>query len=959
MSDTVIAAGLPVGSALVTPVGGTQQTLAQALGAGVPTVPSAAGFANLSPLVGRGLVYLLGYASSNDGGQGFFMWQPGDNRAADGGTIFATSASGGLPGPNIFPNPASWTVTGGSPVIGANGQSISDAGTEFWQTRLTINGLTVGASYIMSWDYTLAATPTGGYTTINGGYALTPAATPSRFSFPFTAATASILTIAAGQAAANSISNISVALAPGGRWVRVLDEPGVCHPEWWGALGNNVADDTTPINSAIAWASQFLQGGGLDGYGQRGLLKFSPGKIYKCNGAWSTINPLAMSVLFQGAGINFAACTAPYPVVISGSGGSQPWGNDTFRFSGGIIHGNPSLSPFQRLKIAGLSGDQIAHIELDHMMFPWMDMEWDSYTYFITLRKCFTGGIISVNSPFDSGEENNIDTCVIGWIDWQQTSGGSCFIQNSSIDYNPKLIQTRGGSLRFRDCHFETNSFNPSQYLEPEGVSDWLAPMTCIGPASELRFDNCEFVWTGGVAPPLFYCTTPAPYGIKLIDPLWGGGSGWGRVGPTQRLTVVQSSIGLDPAKTNSNLVLSNGSLTAKVAQPVTFPTASSTFTNAGELKGKWYFSLAIDAMSTAAGGGVQLGLVQFAGGTGNLGNYPDINVSYSVNTPAQNGIWFLSALRVAFTPVIVPGTVWWIFVDFAATLFWFSDDNGVTWNHSATASPGTGAGGVNFGALLSGLNTTFPPVLAPAAGLSSLNDQVTFNFNPDISGLTGVSGFAGNPWSQAFTLIGGGNVQISGSRSGNNGATTSYPPLTDVANSLDADPTFENGTGTTFLDAWSLTQDSAGITSRVTGTNIGITIGTTKPHTGLQSLEAVKAGAATTLAAFGLLYPCRVFELHSGGFWYAASANSLGTTRLNIRYVQLLYYGAGGVPFFGQSSTQFTANLTPTTTYQQAFGNVIQPSAPAWATHVLFEFDMKAMAAGTLYLDDAEFYRW
>ena len=176
---------------------------------------------------------------------------------------------------------------------------------------------------------------------------------------------------------------------------------------------------------------------------------------------------------------------------------------------------------------------------------------------------------------------------------------------------------------------------------------------------------------------------------------------------------------------------------------------------------------------------------------------------------------------------------------------------DGTTWSNSYSLSAGTGGVNISF---LAG------PVLYPQFGLASSGDSATINFGDQSFVYSGIVGsnsiFA---WNAFLTVPGAGNVVIRGSISGNgtNSAQgASYPPLIDANNTWNDDFAFVNGSGSTFVDAWSLTQDTATITNRVTGTNLSITQNCAKPYVGFHNLTAAKAGNNATAAAFGLYLP-------------------------------------------------------------------------------------------------------
>lgn len=212
-----------------------------------------------------------------------------------------------------------------------------------------------------------------------------------------------------------------------------------------------------------------------------------------------------------------------------------------------------------------------------------------------------------------------------------------------------------------------------------------------------------------------------------------------------------------------------------------------------------------------------------------------------------------------------------------------------------------------------------------------------------------------GGSWAGAtnnMSVNAGGSVQVSGSAQQGGGIV--YQPLIDNSNTANSDPNFTAGTGL-LVDLWTITKDTVANDGPLVGTNGSISLGSVNPHTGAQALAAAKLGASSTAFAFGILIPIKALDNASVNAWYRASANSLGTVALNVKFVtqqgQMQSAPVRGVPIFSKVTTALTTSLTPTTTYQN---NVIAPfnsPAPLWTTHVLVEFDMTGMAGGTFYV--------
>ena len=895
--------------------------------------------------------------------------------ADDGGTIInPTWNTGGTVGPNLVTNgnfaagSTGWTVTGGSPSFSGDQVGVTDG--SFWQITQTITGLTAGSTYIVSSDYILGAG--GGELNMAFATANPFQTTVEASSTPWTYTTGStgtsnLLVLAGVNGTTTLLTNISVALAPGGRWIRQIDVPGVAVPEWFGAYGDNTHDDSAAINAAITWAELFQHTDAS--YGPRGSVQGSAGKMYLCNEQLGPIDPNAISKITGfGSALNFTNCsTSPCVLIAGNNADAAPYANSVFAdFEGFQVLTDGKRQPARPPIQVNSTVDSVAQLSFEHLAISGFNVGLDlsNYSYAITLRKSniFNCNICyqMINNPTDSGELMVIENCALfnsGLDVYFNNGGGELWINNSSLDYSNCMVVCLGGLVRLTNCHLETNISHPN--LVPGGAQ---ALFNCAQGDTEIRFENCALVWTSINPPPWFYSAANNPFGVKIIDCVWSAGFG---VGGTS-LTVVPTAMALNPSMSYPFITLTNSGLTATVNDNIPYVAANYTaeycsFANAAlpVNAGQWYFSVTLDTITTngATSYGFWIGLCQYTGTLGSSLQPRGATIVYDPSNSAHNGVTTPVGVIVPFTPTVTPGTVYWFAVDLTAQLFWFSSDNGTHWNNvvEASASPSAGTGGVNIGSsLINILLSNYPKVLYPAVSLYAIGDSVTFNFNPNTSGVTGLSGW-GSPYANAFTLGKGGLCWVKGSKPATG---FGFPPLIDAGNSLNFDCDFESSSGTNFLDPWFIYTDTATITSRVTGANISISVSATKPFTGLNSLAAVKAGSGA--GSFACMIPCEWIDQQGYGFEYAASSNGLGTFAFKITFAQLLYYGTGGVPVFGQS--QFvggSGNQTPTTTYQAFTGWNSATPAPPWTTHVLFQFDMAAMSAGTLYIDNAQFYRY
>ena len=957
--NVVFASNQPAGAITPSRVQSVEEAIVSGLGNMIETV---ALLRTYGPASTNDIIYLDGYATPGDGGQGLFQWAAGDTAGDDGGTVIATSANPGPSGPNLVPAGA-WTINDGSPVADADG--LSDSTVEFWQAQKTITGLTIGVSYTLAVTYTLAgaagafiavAPPTQGST-----YNHTAEGSPTVWTFTFTATATSGNLIIAGEFAPATITNISVAQAPGGRWLRQLMRPIVVAPEWFGAAADDSTDDTAAIQAAINYAQTNATVSGVGDY-SRGRVALCGGKIYKCLGSLSLVATKAQ-LWGNGAILDFSAQSTPGTCLTLTTQANPFDGNalcavENLGITGIDQRSAAGGSGVATQTLVSVQGSQITLRRLYLIGSGYAcDLSFNN-VYIVTLEDCILRNSIvgyrQVLPPSQNSGENMqilggcIDGCNIG-VDWTNSNGG-LWCDKVSFDANGTNIRTQAGPVRAAHTHFEQNGTT----LLLSGLANFVCLGTYNGTFAEIVLTEPEFVWTGGNPAMQFIdCTTPLPGGVKIDGPVWSGGAGYEQ-GQT-RLTLVPSSDTFDPSRIDPSLTASNGDLTVTATHSAAnLSDSRNVFALSGGDAGKTYFEVNVTAYNTSASVfGMFIGIAQgtalteFAL-TGSFGIWWD-------RSDADSGVWIDGGMQgsaITFSNRTPPFTIGCI-VDRTNNVIDWTED-GSSWIKSYSPSAGTGGQSITA---LENIN------LFPVVGLYNSGDSATINFGDSaftFSGIAGSNSIVGA--NTFFTVGGGGSVTVRRSKSANGAASTtggSWPPLMDATNTWNFDFGFENGSTTSFMDAWTLTQDSAGITSRTTGTNISITQNTTKPHTGFQALAAAKAGAATTVAAFGLLLRCDPLDSPSLGVWYAASANSLGTVALNIKYVNLLYYGSGGVPFFGEETTPYTVTLTPTTTYQQKLQGVWNNPAPSWATHVLVEVDMNALGAGTLYIDDCEVYRY
>jgi hypothetical protein len=160
---------------------------------------------------------------------------------------------------------------------------------------------------------------------------------------------------------------------------------------------------------------------------------------------------------------------------------------------------------------------------------------------------------------------------------------------------------------------------------------------------------------------------------------------------------------------------------------------------------------------------------------------------------------------------------------------------------------------------------------------------------------------------------------------------------------------------GSSVIDAF-IADDTAPITSRVTGTNIALTTSSTYAHSGAKSLKAQKTfggGSACDFAVYGFVHPG---EFYRGQIWYRKPGAELGTIYISTYWARL-ETGSDGVPLIIKSTAigSTTVNLSAADTgWVQVINGEPVPRAPGWANALLIYVNMGSfIGPGTVYFDD------
>lgn len=179
------------------------------------------------------------------------------------------------------------------------------------------------------------------------------------------------------------------------------------------------------------------------------------------------------------------------------------------------------------------------------------------------------------------------------------------------------------------------------------------------------------------------------------------------------------------------------------------------------------------------------------------------------------------------------------------------------------------------------------------------------------------------------------------------------------------ADGGFEDATG--FQDLWSVSKDTAAITSRTTGTNISISRSTTQKYAGSASMKITKVGAGSGQVSVYLPVSQGARRSATGRIYRPSTGGITGSLFADMRWCAMAGVDGNGVPVaLKVGSYLSSATLSAATDSWQQFtmsifdnGATGEPMAPAWATHVKVTINADSGAAGDVYIDDMTVSPW
>lgn len=194
------------------------------------------------------------------------------------------------------------------------------------------------------------------------------------------------------------------------------------------------------------------------------------------------------------------------------------------------------------------------------------------------------------------------------------------------------------------------------------------------------------------------------------------------------------------------------------------------------------------------------------------------------------------------------------------------------------------------------------------------------------------------------------------------NGNDTVWKGLSPSENAV-VDPGFDNAS----LPSWYILTATDGITGRLTSANLDLTQKTNDGSSGTTSLSCLKKGGNDKRTSAGLIMPTKEGSNYHFSLKWKTLQQFTADFRLRFRvdYVNFNYsYDTVGTPIFNKTQSgnvrEISLNgISPDSGFRITFCDSANHSAPSWATHAVFVVDLGGMAAGTILLDDLEFYNF
>lgn len=173
------------------------------------------------------------------------------------------------------------------------------------------------------------------------------------------------------------------------------------------------------------------------------------------------------------------------------------------------------------------------------------------------------------------------------------------------------------------------------------------------------------------------------------------------------------------------------------------------------------------------------------------------------------------------------------------------------------------------------------------------------------------------------------------------------------------ADGGFEDAAG--FQDLWSVSKDTAAITSRTAGTNISISRSTAQKYAGSASMKVTKVGAGSGQVSVYLPIRPGCRRAATGRIYRPSAGGMTGSIFGDLRWCAMAGVDGNGVPVALKVGSYFSScTMSATTDAWVQFtmsifdnGATGEPMAPEWATHLKLTLNCDSGSAGDLYFDD------
>jgi hypothetical protein len=185
-----------------------------------------------------------------------------------------------------------------------------------------------------------------------------------------------------------------------------------------------------------------------------------------------------------------------------------------------------------------------------------------------------------------------------------------------------------------------------------------------------------------------------------------------------------------------------------------------------------------------------------------------------------------------------------------------------------------------------------------------------------------------------------------------NSYSITDNPIITSDSNNILADGGFKS---TKIVDDVFITDDTAPITSRTSGTNINLSTSADAFKTGAKSLKATKTFGSGSPSSFMIAASIEKHSRVGISLNYKKIDAATGTMYISWAYAAGYKVDSNGVPLLSkiEGFATKTVSLSGPTEWVNVTRGEPFGKSPAWATHIAILVNMDGLNAGSVYFDD------